>query len=213
MIKDKDSRIATRGEGFGRVNLLVRCGGYYRVFSTERYSVRSQLRQLKRMNPFAFIEAVSYGDTSNELLSDDANRMLYELNFRWIEDPNRSIPLFFGGIPIDNSDDPAHYLMSYNYRTALILMNVRQFNTDGIIQRDPFSNTELAELPNGPDPDKVVKACSLGRSVFIPCSEIDADDAGDVLLRWKGKRMERTLDGETRKGYWITGSRLGHDRR
>lgn len=199
MIREKDKTIATRGEGYGRVNLLVECNGMYRIFSTERYSVRSQLRQLRRMNPIAKVVAFSYGEPTGELSN---------LNFYWTYGKGMGIEEEFNGYKADNSRDPVHYLSTYRYRTALILMNIKQFNADDSIQRDPFSNLTLAELPEGPDPERVVRACSLGRSVFVPYSEIDSDDPGDVLLRWKGKRMERTLDGETRKGYWITGSRL-----
>jgi len=175
-----------------KINILVRSGQYCRVFSSQTFSIRNLITQLRRYNPNADVLCIWYGEGTLYFASND----------EW-----KKLPLHSWRVPdaiyIPTDNDKVSLLENYDYRTAVNLSYARCMNIGKYPKLHPFKGVKIG----GHLPSELSKYEDAHYPLFVADNENPYANKEDILLHLDGYRIEKKVNGYDIAGYLIENNR------
>lgn len=182
----------------GIISVIVRSGKWWRVFTSEAYSIRSIIVHLNRYCPDYQIVAIRYGFYPTKLLS----------NYEWLELSEEEItelsPYFQDFSKVIGSKE---YILSLEapYRDKVNLYYIACSVRRAYPSKRPFDGVPVEYIP-------YEASIAYGTSVEHPFFVADADsvysEPSDIMNHYDGKRVQKTVYGQQVSGYVIEHCRL-----
>lgn len=180
----------------GIISVIVRSFSFYRVFTTESYSIRSLVVHLNRYCPEYQIVAFRYGLFTTKTLSNTEWR---ELNHYQVADISQYMQDFSR---IGSKEQIM--AMDAPYRDKINLYYLSCAASRVYPSKRPMRGVAIAYMPY----EASVYGTTVEHPFFVADEETIYAEPSDILNHYDGKRLERTVCGKTVKGYLIERCRL-----
>lgn len=174
-----------------KVNILVSTEKYCRQFSSQTFSIRNLITQIRRYNPTAQVLGLWFGDFQPHFASNE----------EWKKLPSSwRIP---DSISIPNNDKKEDLLENHTYREAVNLAYARCLNNGQYPKLHPFKNVHRS----GNLPAELAQYENAHYPLFITDDQNPYETKEDILLHFDGYRIERKVNGYDIEGYLIDNKR------
>lgn len=185
----------------GIISAIVRSGDYWRIFTTESFTIRALVIHLTRYCPDYEIMAIRYGVYPTQLLDN--------MEWRKLEKEEvTALSVYFNDFA-NIGDKEAIIGSNAPYRDALNIWYIKCAQNREYPSKTPFKGVQIQHIP-------FEAAIEYGTCVEHPFFVSDEDtiytSPSDILNHYDGKRLERTIGGRQVKGYLIEKCRLEYKR-
>ena len=186
----------------GIISVIVKSGEWWRIFTSEAYSIRSIIVHLNRYCPDYQIMAIRYGFYPTKLLSN--------LEWRKLEKAEvTALKVYFHDF--SNIGTKEQILSTTApYRDKVNLYYIKCSIERAYPSKTPFRGIAVNSIP-------YEASAEYGSRVEHPFFVADADsiytEPSDILNHYDGKRVDKVICGETVKGYLIEKCRLQYKRK
>lgn len=185
----------------GVISVIVRSSQYWRVFTTESYSIRSLVVHLNRYCPEYQIVAFRYGLFPTRLLSNTEWRKLTKAAVDELR------PFFQDFSNIGTKEQ----IMALDapYRDKINLHYLSCAASRVYPSKRPMRGVAIAYMPY----EASIYGTTVEHPFFVADDETIYAEPSDILNHYDGKRLERTVCGKTVKGYLIDRCRLEYNKK
>lgn len=196
--KDSERR---KAESAGTISVLVRSGEWWRVFTTESFSIRTIVVHLTRYCPDYRIMAAKYGEYKLKKVSNQSWTRLSD-------DDVDGLGLRFFGETAQHKE--AYIWLQDSYRDAVNLWYIHCANSRLYPGKRPFTGVRV---PTIPEYAAYTYGTRVERPFFVSDKESIYKVPSDINLHYEAKRVDRTVRGESVSGYLVTACRLENKRK
>lgn len=186
----------------GTISVIVKSGQWWRIFTTESFSIRALVVHLNRYCPDYSIEGIRYGEYPLDIID---NRQWRKINK---EDFPVLLPYL---IPFSKFLGTKEAILGSNcqYRDAINIYYVACSQNRQYPPKRPFTGVPVEHIPFEA---AVAYGTVIDHPIFVSDEESVYAEPSDILKHYDGKRIERTVRGKKVKGYLIERCRLEYKR-
>lgn len=189
---------------YSPISVLVRsCDSYWRVFTTESYSIRPIVNHCQRYNPDFQIVKVKYGYFPTEIIPNNTSWQKLD---RTEEDNTLQIineETTFNELPSVNNIKQ-YLLESYDYRTALSMWYIHCANSHIYPSKSVFRGVKVSDIPKW----LITQTGLCQRPCFVADKDNPYISVSDILKYYDGRRIDRMLNGQKVSGYLLDSMRI-----
>lgn len=181
-----------------KISILIKSGDYYRIVTTNSFSLQGTAVQIHRYNPVTTVLRLWYGEIPDGMNTTNLNWKL--LSERELAEDLHKIDGEQLNFPLPENYDLQHLLNDYDYRTALNIYYCGCLSDNLYPQENPFAKVKM----NGKMPEDIAQSLPIKRlPAFLKDEENPFYYYSDILLYFNGKRLERLYMGDMVKGYLL----------
>ena len=190
-------------KSYSPMSVLVRSGEYWRVFTTESFSIRPIVNHLQRYNPNYTIIAIKYGYFPSEIIPNNTSwqkltndEEMATLNIVMEEEIFNITP----SVP----NLKTHLLEHYPFRTALSMFYRYAAERAIYPSKSVFRGVEVSDIPEW----LIAQMGRCERLTFVSDTDNPYIEKSDILKYYDGRRIERMINGQKVSGYLLDNPRI-----
>lgn len=188
------------------ISFLVESRGYYRMMTSNVFSIRNLVLQALRYNPYIRIMAIGYGVPT----------MTHSNNKEWLKLDNSQVHEDISRlkqIPYPKDFSKEYLLTNYDYRSAVNLYYVWCANNRIYPIKNPFKGVKIDDVL----PDLLAEKYGYIKfQTFVQDEANVFENKANILNYYEGQRVDRMWRGNKVSGFILTkcrynGKEVNHD--